>query len=80
MCFSFNYQFRFNSNHDYNNPFGRNRSSPIMNVINRSSQVNFGIQWVHRSPSVSSMITENYFRINIGLTFSESWFMKWKFQ
>lgn len=53
---------------------------PIMNVINRSSQVNFGIQWVHRSPSVSSMITENYFRINIGLTFSESWFMKWKFQ
>lgn len=27
MCFSFNYQFRFNTNHDYNNPFGRNRSS-----------------------------------------------------
>jgi len=25
-CFSFNYQFRFNSNHEYNNPFGRNRS------------------------------------------------------
>ena len=27
MCFSFNYQFRFNSNHEYNNPFGKNRSS-----------------------------------------------------
>ena len=27
MCFSFNYQFRFNSDHEYNNPFGRNRSS-----------------------------------------------------
>ncbi|MCR5479568.1 MAG: Dam family site-specific DNA-(adenine-N6)-methyltransferase [Ruminococcus sp.] len=27
MCFSFNYQFRFNSSHDFNNPFGRNRSS-----------------------------------------------------
>ena len=27
MCFSFNYQFRFNSNHDYNNPFGKDRSS-----------------------------------------------------
>ncbi len=26
MCFSFNYQFRFNGSHDYNNPFGRNRS------------------------------------------------------
>lgn len=27
MCYSFNYQFRFNSNHEYNNPFGRDRSS-----------------------------------------------------
>lgn len=27
MCYSFNYQFRFNSNHEYNNPFGKNRSS-----------------------------------------------------
>ena len=26
MCFSFNYQFRFNSAHEYNNAFGRNRS------------------------------------------------------
>lgn len=25
-CFSFNYQFRFNNNHEYNNPFGRDRS------------------------------------------------------
>lgn len=25
-CFSFNYQFRFNNKHEYNNPFGRNRS------------------------------------------------------
>lgn len=27
MCFSFNYQFRFNEAHEYNNPFGANRSS-----------------------------------------------------
>lgn len=26
ICHSFNYQIRFNSNHQYNNPFGRNRS------------------------------------------------------
>lgn len=26
ICYSFNYQFRFNNNHQYNNPFGRNRS------------------------------------------------------
>ena len=25
-CYSFNYQFRFNNRHEYNNPFGRNRS------------------------------------------------------
>jgi len=25
-CFSFNYQFRFNNNLEYNNPFGKNRS------------------------------------------------------
>lgn len=25
-CYSFNYQFRFNNKHEYNNPFGRNRS------------------------------------------------------
>lgn len=26
MCYSFNYQFRFNTAHEYNNPFGKNRS------------------------------------------------------
>jgi len=26
VCYSFNYQFRFNSKHEYNNPFGKNRS------------------------------------------------------
>lgn len=26
MCYSFNYQFRFNSKHEYNNPHGTNRS------------------------------------------------------
>lgn len=27
MCYSFNYQFRFNNDYEYNNPFGKNRSS-----------------------------------------------------
>ncbi len=26
ICYSFNYQLRFNNSHEYNNPFGRNRS------------------------------------------------------
>ena len=33
-CFSFNYQFRFNNNRDYNNPFGRNRSQFSDNMKN----------------------------------------------
>lgn len=35
MCYSFNYQFRFNSNHDYNNPAGTNRSSFNKNMKDR---------------------------------------------
>lgn len=35
MCYSFNYQFRFNSNHDYNNTAGTNRSSFNENMKNR---------------------------------------------
>lgn len=31
-CYSFNYQFRFNNNLEYNNPFGRNRSQFSVNM------------------------------------------------
>ena len=34
MCYSFNYQFRFNNNLEYNNPFGRNRSHFSENMRN----------------------------------------------
>ena len=33
-CYSFNYQFRFNNNLQYNNPFGRNRSQFSENMRN----------------------------------------------
>ena len=33
-CYSFNYQFRFNNNQEYNNPFGRNRSQFSENMKN----------------------------------------------
>jgi adenine-specific DNA-methyltransferase len=33
-CYSFNYQFRFNNNLEYNNPFGRNRSQFSDNMRN----------------------------------------------
>ena len=40
--------------------------------------VNVSLQWMQRSPSVSNMITENYFTLSLGATFNESWFMKFK--
>lgn len=43
--------------------------------FNRSF-VNISGQWAHSS--AKELITENTFRINIGITFNERWFMKWK--
>jgi len=40
------------------------------------SLVNISGQWVRNS--AKDFITENTFRINIGLTFNERWFAKWK--
>lgn len=39
MCFSFNFQFRFNSRHEYNNPFGQNRSHFSANM--RANLISF---------------------------------------
>lgn len=49
---------------------------PIVNSYNNRSVLNVSGQWVRTS--AKNFITENTFRINIGLTFNERWFMKWK--
>ena len=54
---------------------------PIMNAYsNRSllniSALNISAQWVNTS--AQGLIKENSFRINLGLTFNERWFAKWK--
>ena len=49
---------------------------PIINAYNNRSMLNISGQWVHAS--APNFITENTFRINIGVTFNERWFMKWK--
>ena len=49
---------------------------PIINGYNNRSVLNISGQWVKRS--ADNLITENTFRINIGLTFNERWFAKWK--
>lgn len=51
---------------------------PITNKINNRSVVNVSFQWLHSSPSTASLIKENYLKLNVGVTFNEKWFMKWK--
>lgn len=51
---------------------------PIVNSYNNRSILNISAQWVRASQK--DLITENTFRINVGLTFNERWFAKWKFE
>ena len=49
---------------------------PIINAYNNRSFLNISAQWQHRS--ADNLITENTFRLNIGITFNERWFSKMK--
>ena len=49
---------------------------PLYNSWNNRSTLNISAQWVRTTGC--DLIKENMFRINIGLTFNERWFAKWK--
>jgi hypothetical protein len=49
---------------------------PIVNTWNNRTTLNVSAQWVNTS--AKNLVTENSFRITIGLTFNERWFAKWK--
>lgn len=49
---------------------------PIFNKWNNRSILNISCQWVQQT--AKNYITDNTFRINVGLTFNERWFAKWK--
>lgn len=51
-------------------------SMPITAVYNSMSYLNVSVGYERTQPSTSGMITENCFRINVGVTFLERWFMK----
>ena len=51
---------------------------PIVNAFNNRSMLNVSAQWVRND--ASGLIKENSFRINVGFTFNERWFAKWKFE
>ena len=47
-------------------------------LFQSKSILNISGQYVRVSPKVKGMLEENYLKINIGLSFNERWFMKWK--
>ena len=54
---------------------------PISNRWNSKSIINISGQAIHVRPAAgTNMITENYLRLNIGLSFNETWFDKWRVQ
>ena len=55
-------------------------SLPIINMHNNRTFVNISAQYEHVKPQFAGMLTENYLRLCIGISFNERWFMKWKAQ
>lgn len=51
-------------------------SMPFNTAYNSMSYLHVSGEFVRVQPMVKGMITENYIRINIGVTFMERWFMK----
>lgn len=45
---------------------------------NQSSIISISGEWVKVDPRVNGLLTENYLRLSVGLTFNELWFQKWK--
>ena len=53
--FSYNYQFRFNNSMEFNNPFGRNRSSFSLNMERNL------VKFIDRLREIDACFTDNYF-------------------
>ena len=47
-------------------------------IFQSKSILNISGQYIKVSPKTKGMLEENYLRVNIGLTFNERWFVKWK--
>lgn len=44
--------------------------------MTQTSVINISGEWVRIDPKIKGVLTENYLRLNIGLTFNECWFQK----
>lgn len=57
----------------------RNTRATVLNIYT-PSYLNIGLQWTRRDANPSTLIREDVLAIKVGITFNESWFMKWKFR
>lgn len=55
-CYSFNYQYRFNNNHEYNSSFGRNRS-----CFSKQMESRF-VDFIHRINNIDIVFDNKDFR------------------
>lgn len=54
---------------------------PIFNAhSSKTSFLTISAEYAKVDPKVNGLIKENYLKLGIGLTFSETWFFKWKVQ
>ncbi len=53
-------------------------SVPIINKTNNRSTLHISGQVIRMRPKTAGLIEETYLRLNVGITFNESWFMKMK--
>ena len=58
IAYSFNHQIRFNNNHEFNNPFGKNRSSYNPNI--ERNLINFIMAIQSNNAKFNSLLFENY--------------------
>lgn len=51
---------------------------PIVNLYNNRTFVSVTAQYERVNPQMPGQITENYYRLCLGLNFNERWFQKWR--
>lgn len=75
--------FRFDQTNVYVNGHGMNEwgvSAGIGAPLSRlGSKLNIGMEYVQRGTKANNPIQENYFRIILGITFSDRWFLRYRY-
>jgi len=51
---------------------------PVLNRWNQRTTINLSGQFIRMQPALAGMMAENYFRLNLSVSFVENWFTKWR--